>query len=224
MEILGRDDSGHGFDHVSRVHDMAMRFTDELTESVDVGLVSLAAQLHDVDDYKLVGKEQSELQVNAVEIMTNAGIDDATQAAVKGIIANMGYSKALKGIRPLTIEGRLVSDADMCDAIGASGVIRALTYAMSSKGSGVIFNRNQWPKVDIIAEQYNASGTSHDNDSFINHFFEKLLKLKDMMMTEPGRREAIVRDEQMVDYLRSYFREEEAAEWSEFLERYIAER
>lgn len=93
----------------------------EVPGLVDLTVVSLAAQLHDVDDYKLVGKEQSERQANATEIMNSVGIDEVTQSKVRDIIANMGYSKSLKGIRPTTIEGKLVSDADMCDALGAGG-------------------------------------------------------------------------------------------------------
>lgn len=205
-DVLGADDSGHGIDHVMRVHDMSVRFASTVPEDVDDDVVRLAALLHDVDDYKLVGKKQSGLQNNAVEIMSSVGIDSKMQITVKNIIANMGYSKSLRGVRPAIVEGKIVSDADMCDAIGASGVIRALTYAMSDKGSGVIFNRQQWPAINITAEQYNVTGNTHDTDNFINHFFEKLLKLKGMMMTQPGRKEASVRDQQMIDFLRSYFR------------------
>ena len=224
-DVLDGDDSGHGADHVRRVYSNSMRFARDITgEPIDLTVVGLAAQLHDVDDYKLVGRKQAEQQVNAVNIMNGVGIDALTQLAVRGVIASMGYSKALKGIRPTTIEGRVVSDADMCDAIGASGIVRALTYALSSKGSGVIFKRETWPMTDITAEQYNGDGTSHGTDSFINHFFEKLLKLKGMMLTEPGRKEAEVRDEQMVSFLRAYFREEDALEWERLLESYIKVR
>ena len=223
-EILGRDDSGHDMSHIRRVHGMAMDFADGIAEPVDKITVELSALLHDVDDYKLVGREQAEHLTNAQRVMDLVSVDDGVQLAVRDIIANMGYRKSLSGIRPTTIEGKIVSDADMCDAIGASGVVRALSYAVSSKGSGVVFDRAVWPIVDITAGQYNSSGNSHSTDSFINHFFEKLLKIKSMMMTEPGRAEAAIRDEQMVSFLRSFFREEQAPEWSEFLEKYIASR
>lgn len=223
--VLGGDDSGHGMDHVKRVFRNSMHFARNITsESIDLTVVGLAAQLHDVDDYKLVGREQSEQQTNAIGIMNRAGIEAVTQLMVRDVIANMGYSKALEGIRPSTIEGKVVSDADMCDAIGANGIVRALTYAVSSKGSGVVFDRKVWPTIDITSEQYNGDGTSHSTDSFINYFFEKMLRLKSMMMTAPGRKEAEVRDEQMVEFLRAYLREEEAPEWQEFLEQYIRTR
>ena len=223
-EILDGDDSGHGMDHIRRVHGMAISFADRVDESVDRVVVELSALLHDVDDYKLVGREQAERLTNASKVMDSIGVDSETQAAVREVIANMGYSNSLRGIRPITIEGEVVSDADMCDAIGASGIVRALEYAVSSKGSGVVFDRTVWPIINITAEQYNSSGSSHETDSFINHFFEKLLWLKGMMLTEPGRREAEVRDQQMVEFLRAFFREEKASDWEDLLERFIVER
>lgn len=194
--------------------------------SVGREVVSLAAILHDVDDYKLVGRERANRLQNMGDIMQRARIADDMQIAVKGIVAHMGYSKALQGIRPVTLEGCIVSDADMCDAMGAGGLVRALTYALSDKGSGVVFDRDTWPIVGITAQQYNSddSGTTHNTDSFINHFFEKLLKLPGMMMTEPGKSESMLRDESMISFLRSYFGEQYVPEWSEFLERYLANR
>lgn len=224
-ECLGGDVSGHGIDHIERVHDLSMRFCDHYP-SVGREVVSLAAILHDVDDYKLVGREQAHRLQNMGDIMRRASIADDTQTAVRGIVAHMGYSKALRGIRPVTLEGSIVSDADMCDAMGAGGLVRALTYALSDKGSGVVFDKASWPIVDITAQQYNSdnNGTTHSTDSFINHFFEKLLRLPGMMMTDPGKLEAILRNESMISFLRSYFREQNVPEWSKFLERYIADR
>lgn len=219
--VLAGDTSGHGIDHVDRVYLMAMRFVGELTD-VDRHTVALAALLHDVDDYKLVGKEQAKRLANATAIMDRVGIDQDTQTSVKGIIHNMGYSKALHGVRPASIEGMIVSDADMCDALGAGGMVRCLQYALSDKGSGIIFDPAIWPNVDISHETYTSTTGVHDTDSFVNHHFEKLLKLPSMMMTEPGRREAVARREVMVQFLSAYFKEQDRPEWNEFLKRYVA--
>lgn len=219
--VLTGDTSGHGIDHIDRVYAMAMRFADELPNA-DGYTVALAALLHDVDDYKLVGKEQAEQLANATVIMGRAGIDQEMQTSIKGIIHNMGYSKALRGVRPTSIEGMIVSDADMCDALGAGGTIRCLQYALSDKGSGVIFDPSTWPNVDISHETYTSTTGAHDTDSFVNHHFEKLLKLPSMMMTEPGRCEAAVRRETMVQFLGAYFKEQGHPEWNKFLERYVA--
>ena len=139
-QLLGGDTSGHADDHVERVALLAERFANECNESVNLQEVLLTAWLHDVDDYKLVGKTQAEKLTNAVNIM---------------------------------------------------------------------------------AHEYNTDGNTHDTDGFINHFFEKLLKLKGLMLTEPGRAEAENRHQIMVDFLRAYFREKNAPEWSGFLEEYL---
>ena len=146
-------------------------------------------------------------------------MSDGLSQAVLENIAAIGYSKRLNGRQPQRPAGRLVSDVDMCDAIGAVGIERALVYACHHGGR--IFDPKVWPNVNLAAHEYNADGNTHDTDGFINHFFEKLLKLKGLMLTEPGRIEAESRQQIMVDFLRHYFREKNAPEWSEFLEEYL---
>lgn len=226
VDCLGGDDSGHGMDHIDRVEAMTVRFSEHYSGVIDADIAQLAALLHDVDDYKLVGlqKGQNGEHENAVAIMQAAGIEQGAQVVIRGIIASIGYSKALRGVRPQAIEGKIVSDADMCDAIGVTGAMRALQYAVGGKGNGVVFDPQVWPDVDIGADRYNANGNTHDGDSFVNHFFEKMFKLRGMMLTIPGAQEAAVRDEAMIELLRHYFREQNVPEWSEFLEKYINSR
>ena len=217
LDFLGKDKSGHGGDHVLRVYNLALKFAD--IEKADKNIVSLAALLHEVDDYKLVGKEAADKLFNAKNIMQKANISANYQAPVLDIIQNMGFSKYLKGIRPKTLEGKIVSDADMCDAIGATGIIRSIVYAVSDKGNGIIFDNNVFPITDITSETYNSKGTTHDTDSAINHFFEKLLKLKNIMLTNAGAQEAAKRHQIMVDFLRHFFEEENAQiKWFELLD------
>ncbi|MBB1523984.1 hypothetical protein HG468_003035 [Candidatus Saccharibacteria bacterium] len=218
-ELLGGDISGHADDHVERVAQLAERFASECGEPVDLQEVLLTAWLHDVDDYKLVGKEQAEKLENAKRIMVQAGVAGNLEKAVLENVAVIGYSKRLSSKQPQRLAGQLVSDADMCDAIGAVGIERALVYACHHGGR--IFDPKVWPNVDLAAHEYNADGNTHDTDGFINHFFEKLLKLKGLMLTEPGRIEAKNRQQIMVDFLSHYFREKNAPEWSEFLEEYL---
>ena len=217
--ILGGDPSGHADDHVERVAFLAERFASECNEPVDLYEVLLTAWLHDIDDYKLVGKAQAEKLTNAVNSMVDAGVDTDLCQAVLENIAAIGYSKRLDGQQPRRLAGQLVSDADMCDAIGAVGIERGLMYACHHGGR--IFDPAVWPNVDLAAEEYDINGNTHDTDGFINHFFEKLLKLKGLMLTEPGRIEAENCQQIMVDFLHHYFREKNAPEWSEFLEKYL---
>ena len=210
FELLVKDKSGHGIDHVSRVHNLSLKFAKQ--ENANNRTVSLTALLHDVDDYKLVGKKSAEQLFHAKDIMKKCGIDSNTQNDVLENIRRMGFSKYLKGIRPETLEGKIVSDADMCDGMGASGIIRSIVYSVSDKGNGVIFDRNIFPNIDITAEEYNVKGTVHDTDNAINYFFEKLLKLKDIMLTKSGRKEGEKRQKIMIDFLRNFFEEENVDE------------
>lgn len=218
-DILGGDPSGHADDHVERVALLAERFASECNEPVDLYEVLLTAWLYDVDDYKLVGKAQAEKLTNAVNSMAEAGVAaDLCQVVLENIAA-IGYGKRLDGQQPQRLAGQLVSDADMCDAIGAVGIERGLMYACHHGGR--IFDPTVWPNVDLAAHEYDVNGNTHDTDGFINHFFEKLLKLKGLMLTEPGRIEARKRQHVMVDFLRAYFREKNVPEWSEFLKGYL---
>lgn len=216
--LLNGDKSGHGADHVERVYILAMKLAQN--ENVNKDVVALAALLHDVDDYKLFGEENAKNLTNAKKIMHQNKVDEQTSIQVCEIISHMGYSKYLQGIRPQTIEGKIVSDADMLEAIGAMGTIRCLAYALDKCHSGTnqIFDRNIRPEIDISAEDYKKSNRKSDN--FINHFFEKMLKIKDLMMTEAGKKEALIRHQFMLDFLNEFFRENDCPEWISFLKNY----
>ena len=214
-KLMSGDDTGHGFEHVGRVYDMTLDLC--AAEKADAEIAGLAALLHDVDDYKLFGQAAADKLVNARRIMQKNHIAADVQEKVCAIIAQMGYSKALQGIRPQTLEGQIVSDADMLDAIGACGIVRCLTYALA-RCETVVFDRKVFPEPDLTAAEYKMPNRKSDN--FINHFFEKMLKLKDMMFTSSGRREAALRHKVMVDFLRAFFREQKLDDWLDYLENY----
>ena len=193
--LMSGDNTGHGFEHIKRVFDLAVDIAK--TENADIEIVGLAALLHDVDDYKLFGQESADNLINARNIMDKYNINDVVKNKVCEIIASMGYSNAMKGIRPQMLEGKIVSDADMLDAIGACGTIRCLTYALA-RCETVVFDERVFPDINMSAEEYKKSNRKSDN--FINHFFEKLLKLKNMMFTQSGRQEAEKRHKIMVDF------------------------
>lgn len=108
-QLLGGDTSGHADDHVERVALLAERFANEYSESVNLQEVLLTAWLHDVDDYKLVGKTQAEKLTNAVDIMAQAEIADDLSQVVLENIAAIGYSKRLNGKQPQRLAGKLTS-------------------------------------------------------------------------------------------------------------------
>lgn len=212
-ELLNKDNSGHGNDHIDRVLDLSLKFAQKETANTDV--VALIALLHDVDDYKLFGEENAENLTNAKSIMNKANVPNDIQNQVLASLKCIGYSKLLKGFRPTTIEGKIVSDADMCDALGVNGVLRVYKYSM--KNGKPFFDKNVFPIEDMTADKY----TRKCADSSVCHIFEKILKLKDLMMTESGKQEAQERHQIIVDILYHLFEEENAPEWTEYLNEYL---
>ena len=104
-------------DHIQRVEKLSLQFAE--TEKGDLEIISLIALLHDVDDYKLVGEEQSKEMTNTKRILEMTDLSSERKEVVLREVSSIGYKKALKGIFPHTLEGKIVSDADKCDAMGA---------------------------------------------------------------------------------------------------------
>lgn len=213
IKLLDKDNSGHGMDHINRVLDLSLKFAEK--ENANAQVVALIALLHDVDDYKLFSMENAEKLINARRIMDNCNVDKDIQEQVCDVLNNIGYSKRLKGHCPTTLEGKIVSDADMCDALGANGILRVYTYSM--KNGKPFFDRNIFPIEDMNAEKY----TRKCADSSVCHIFEKILKLKDLMLTDSGKEESKNRHQIVVDFLYHLFNEENAPEWTEYLNNYL---
>lgn len=212
--LLGNDDSGHAMDHINRVLQLSLKFAENENANRDV--VSLIALLHDVDDYKLFGEQTAENLTNAKSIMNDSNISTEIQKQVLSSLKCIGYSKLLKGFRPITIEGQIVSDADMCDALGVNGILRVYKYSM--KNGKPFFDRDIFPIENITADKY----TIKCADSSVCHIFEKILKLKKLMMTESGKEEAQERHQIVVDVLYHIFDEENAPEWQEYLDNFLS--
>ncbi len=209
--LLKNESSGHGFDHIGRVLRLSLRFARE--ENADTQTVSLIALLHDTDDYKLFGTQSAETLPNARRILYESGADEAAVKAVTDEIKRIGYSKALKGIRPLTPEGKCVSDADMCDAMGADGILRAYAYGL--KKGRPFFDPSLPTRTDVTYESY-----AGDSSTGVDHMFEKILRLKGYMLTPAGKREAQIRHSATAAFLEELFREEDAPEWQKMLRQF----
>lgn len=193
---------------------MALRFAKR--EQADTTIVELAALLHDVDDYKLFGEESAKDLTNANRLLDKYGIDGDSKQRILDIIRTMGYNKHLDGIRPTSLEGKVVSDADMCDAIGAEGILRTHAYALSIGNS--FFDPNMSPESRVKdASAYRVVRKGHS----VQHFFDKLLIIPSIMMTESGKEEAAKRNQIMVDFLKELFRENDAIEWQDALDNVV---
>lgn len=214
--LLQSDRSGHSTDHIARVLDLSLKFA--ATEQADPALVWLIALLHDVDDHKLFGDDCAQNLTHARKIMTSCQIDPEILAKVCDSLQTIGYSKRLRGLKPKDIAGQIVSDADMCDGLGARGLLR--TYAYQLKHDHPFFDRQLFPSLNLTAEQY---ATQTAAETGVGHCFEKLLHLKDLMLTKSGQAESTKRHDFMVNFLREFFLEENAVEWLEYLECYLAQ-
>ena len=212
-EILCKDDSGHGYDHVERVYKLAVKFAEK--ENADEEVVALIALLHDVDDRKLFGQAQADDLTNAKKIMNSVNVSKDKQEIVLSSLKKFGYRNCVHGIRPDSLEGKIVSDADMCDAIGANGILR--TYKFSVKFGKIFFDKNANPNTDMDVVEYKEKIA----ETCVHHMFEKLLKLKGLMITNAGKEEALKRHDLMVNFLYQLFDEEETSEWKEYLDNYL---
>ena len=212
-QLLGEDHSGHGMEHIDRVFHLSLKFAE--WEKADKDIVSLIALLHDVDDYKLFGMEYAKHLVNARKIMDDCGVDKSIQDQVCLAISNIGYRKRLQGCVPTTIEGKVVSDADMCDALGAHGILRDYEYVINY--GNPFFDKNVFP----FECRTKDKSLEKCADNAICHMFDKILKLKNLMLTESGKKEAVSRHQFVVDFLFHFFDEEDVPEWTEYLKTYL---
>lgn len=214
-EII-KDNQSHGIAHVNRVVELALKFAN--VEKANKEIVILASYLHDVDDYKFFGEKNAKGLINAKYILDELDVKIDIKNKVLDIITKMGYNKYLDGIRPNTIEGMIVSDSDMCDAIGVNGILRTYNYSMMN---GIpFFDKKILPDNNIIsASQYRNKKNAHS----LQHFFDKLLLIPKIMMTESGKNESCRRIIIMVDFLKQLFKEEDSQVWSEYLENFLCQ-
>ena len=212
-KLLDKDNSGHGMEHVERVLKISLKFAE--TENANEEIVALIALLHDVDDYKLFGVKDADNLTNAGNILEQCSVEGNIKEQVLNAIKTIGYSKRLKGISPITLEGMIVSDADMCDSIGATGILRSYQYNLAH--GNLFFDKNIYPTLNMSAADYMAK----KGGTVVTHMFEKLLKLKDLMLTDSGKKESIERHNIMVEFLYRFLKEENVPEWIDYLDNYL---
>lgn len=193
-DILKDDTTGHSIDHIDRVVKLAKKIL-ETEPQADIELTLTAANLHDVIDEKVV-KNVEEAKNNLREFLKEMRLSEEDITKIFFIIENMSYSKNLEGHIELPIEGKIVQDADRLDAIGAIGIARTFYYGGSKKNK--MYDNNEKPRKDLNHDEYRNEST------VVNHFYEKLLNLKDLMNTSEGKRLAIARHNFMKEFLKEF--------------------
>jgi uncharacterized protein len=200
QKSLENAESGHDWWHIERVWKMAKRLA--ASESVDTTVVELAALLHDIADSKFHdGDEEIGPQI-AADFLTGQNADPALVDHVQLIIRNMSYKASLGEVQFRSREMEVVQDADRLDAIGAIGIARAFTYG--GYKNRPLYDPAITPKIGQTKEEYKSTTAPT-----INHFYEKLLLLKDLMNTDTGRAIAEQRHRFMEAYLDQFY-----AEWN----------
>jgi uncharacterized protein len=197
-ETLPQDATGHDWAHVFRVRRNALLIARE--EGADLTIVNLAALLHDIADHKFHGGDESAGPRVAREWLVRNEVVPEIIDEVCQTIARLSFKGAGTEQEPLSLAGQCVQDADRLDALGAIGIARAFAYG-GYKGRA-LYDPEVPPEMHSSFEQY-KKGTGPT----LNHFYEKLLLLKDRFNTAAGGRMA----------------EERHAFLQEFLERFLAE-
>lgn len=176
------EETGHDYYHIERVVKVAKKLAEE--ENADVFMVELAAWLHDLGDYKLNdGVNRSAELISGFLLLEN--VEAEIIHKVIEIVSQVSFSK---GNKPTSLEAMIVQDADRLDALGAIGIARCFAYG--GKRGNEIYN------------------PEHPEETSIQHFYDKLLKLKDMMNTSAAKKIAEERHQFLENFLQQFY-----AEW-----------
>lgn len=197
-DTLKDAEGGHDWWHIQRVWTNAKLIAQ--TENAHLLTVELAALLHDIADSKFHNGDEEIGPFTAGQFLRSINVDVAVIEHVQQIIRHISFKASFNKATFHSTELAIVQDADRLDAIGAIGIARAFTYG-GFKGRE-LFNPEIKPNLNMTREQY-----KNTTAPTINHFYEKLLLLKDKMNTETGKKLALQRHEFMEAYLQQFYME-----------------
>lgn len=197
-EKLKGAEAGHDWYHIERVWKLSKKIAE--TESCNLEVVELAALLHDIADPKFHnGDETVALKVSR-EFLENQQTSENVIEKVLFIIKNISFKNRAEAPENLPVELKIVQDADRIDAIGAIGVAR--TFNFGGFKNNLMYDPEIKPKLNMSKDEYKKS-----NGTTINHFYEKLLLLKDLMNTRKGKEIAAERHSFMLQFLDQFYKE-----------------
>ncbi|MBO5097496.1 MAG: HD domain-containing protein [Agathobacter sp.] len=188
--------SGHDYFHTLRVFKMATHIAEK--ENADVEIVQLAALLHDVDDFKLSPETYAQ-KANARQFLQVNQVDEETIEKICQIIGEISFV-GKDSVIPQTLEGKCAQDADRLDAIGAIGIARAFAYG--GNHNRVMYDPDVKPNMNMSKEEY-----MNHKSTTINHFYEKLFLLTELMNTQTAKEIAGERERYMKAYIAEFMDE-----------------
>lgn len=191
------DGSGHDWFHIDRVRRLAVRLGQ--MEGSDPFVTEMAALLHDLDDWKITGSDSS-YPVKAQKWLADRNVQVNMAFRILKVIEEVAYKGAGTQTPVRSIEAAVVQDADRLDAMGAIGIAR--TFAYGGHKSRLIYDPAISPVMHDDFKDYKNSKAPT-----VNHFYEKLLLLKDRMNTNAARSFAEQRHRFMESYLEQFFNE-----------------
>lgn len=197
-EIFQHDATGHDWFHIERVHALACHIQE--IEGGNRELIELAAFLHDISDHKMNGGKLNHGGIVAYSLLKELGCKEKLASDVKEIVDGVSYKGANVPDCMKNLEGKIVQDADRLDAIGAIGIARA--FAFGGNKNRAMYIPDFKPEMHDTFESY-ANSKSHT----VNHFYEKLLLLKDRLNTETAKKIGQQRHDFMVNYLQQFYNE-----------------
>ena len=198
QQLLG-EGSGHDWWHIYRVWQTAKKIA--ATETADLFIVEMAALLHDIGDHKFHNGDEHVGPELATNWLAQFNLPKAVTTSIVTIIKEVSFKGAGTTSAMSTTEGCIVQDADRLDAIGAIGIAR--TFAYGGFKNRELYDPEVKPEMHMSFDTYKASTAPT-----INHFYEKLLLLKDRMHTDTAKSITEERHQFMVLYLEQFF-----AEW-----------
>ena len=198
-KTLKDDITGHDFWHAYRVWKIAVQIANN--EGADMITVELSALLHDIADAKINNGDDIIGLEKVRNWLENSDIDVKRVKHICDIIENISFSKNVSSKNITTKEGMIVQDADRLDATGAMGISRTFTYG------GFIKRPLHDPDIKPRDHKSNEEYQRYGNSSSINHFYEKLLLLKDLMNTDTAKKIAERRHRYMKQFLDEFYTE-----------------
>lgn len=191
-------EAGHDWFHIERVWKLSKKIAKN--EKANTEIVELAALLHDIADPKFHDGDETLAIKISLEFLKSIDVEENIINQVLYIIENISFKNRGQAPKIPSIELQIVQDADRLDAIGAIGIAR--TFNFGGFKNNLMYHPDIQPQLNMSKEEYKKS-----NGTTINHFYEKLLLLKDLMNTETAKKIASERHDFMLKFLDEFYKE-----------------